>query len=90
MLKKLLDFDEICFEGAIVEEERRVGPGGQVFELSWLPEKDVKRWREKRAGKGETLVIDGFSSLNHTVIKHVKTESMLVIKAVRIKCGTLD
>lgn len=37
LLKKLLNFDEVCFEGAVIEEERRIGPGGQVFELSWLP-----------------------------------------------------
>lgn len=45
MLKELLDFDEVCFEGAVVEEERRVGPGGQVFELGWLPGNDVERWK---------------------------------------------
>ena len=37
MFKKLLDFDEVCFEGAVVQEERGVGAGGQVFELRWLP-----------------------------------------------------
>lgn len=37
MFQKLLYFDEVCFEGAVVEEERRVSPGGQVFELSRLP-----------------------------------------------------
>lgn len=45
MLKELLDFDEVCFEGAVVEEERRVGPGGQIFQLGWLPGDDVERWK---------------------------------------------
>lgn len=37
MLKKLFDFDEVCLEGPVVEEERGVSPGGQIFELSRLP-----------------------------------------------------
>lgn len=37
LLQKLLDFDEVCFEGAVVEEERRVGARGKVFELRRLP-----------------------------------------------------
>lgn len=36
LFQKLLDFDEVCFEGAVVEEERRIGAGGEVFELRWL------------------------------------------------------
>lgn len=52
LFKELLDFDEVCFEGAVVEEERRVSPRGQVFELSWLPGDDVKRWTGRRVRKG--------------------------------------
>lgn len=37
MFKKLLDFDEICFEGPVVEEERGVCTWGQVLELSGFP-----------------------------------------------------
>lgn len=37
MFKKLLDFDEVCFEGAVVEEERRIGPRGQVLQFCWFP-----------------------------------------------------
>lgn len=37
LFKKLLDFDEVCLEGAVVQEERGVCPGGQVLELCWLP-----------------------------------------------------
>lgn len=55
MFKKLLDFDEVCFEGAVVEEERRVGPGGQVFELSWLPgERGCRKMKRKEGKEGET------------------------------------
>lgn len=53
MFEKLLDFDEVCFEGAVVEEERRVGPGGQVFELGRLPGKDGE-------GGGDISVMDAF------------------------------
>lgn len=31
LFKKLLDLDEVCFQGAVVEEERRVSPRGQVL-----------------------------------------------------------
>lgn len=44
LFQKLLDFDEVCFERAVVEEERRVGAGSEVFELCWLPEDTGERW----------------------------------------------
>lgn len=37
MFEKLLDFDEICLEGTVVEKKRRVSPRGEVFEFSRLP-----------------------------------------------------
>lgn len=43
MFKELLNFDEVCFKGAVVEKERRVCPWGQVFQLSWLPGEDTDR-----------------------------------------------
>lgn len=47
MFEKLLDFDEVCLEDAIIEEERRVCPGGEVFELSWLPGGDAEKTQVK-------------------------------------------
>lgn len=37
MFEKLLDFDEVCLEDAVVEEERWVCPRSEVFELIRLP-----------------------------------------------------
>lgn len=37
MFEKLLDFDEVCLEDAVVEEERWVCPRSKVFELIRLP-----------------------------------------------------
>lgn len=51
MFKKLLDFDEVCFEGAIEEEERRVSTWGQVFELSRLPGEGTQKDGEE-GGQG--------------------------------------
>lgn len=84
MFKKLLDFDEVCFEGAVVEEERRVGPGGQVFELGRLPGEDGDRWRGRRAGKG------GDICLGYRCIHSIRLLSSTSKTAVRIKCGTVD
>lgn len=69
MLQKLLDFDKVCFEGAIVEEERRVGPRGEVFELRWLPGEDTEKWRRRRTvrwerqGKHPTWLFDSVYSI---------------------------
>lgn len=93
MFKKLFNFDEVCFEGAVVEEERRVGPGGQVFELSWLPGERGRQKMEERWGRmwrHRTYEMHSYSSFNQTVIKCVKTESTLVIEAVRTKCCPVD
>lgn len=42
MFKELLNFDEVCLECAIVQQERRVGAGGEVFKLFWLPGDDTE------------------------------------------------
>lgn len=47
LFKKLLDFDEVCFEGAVVKEERRISPWGQVLELCWLPEREREQMEEE-------------------------------------------
>lgn len=52
LLQKLLDFDEVCFESAVVEEKRRVSARGEVFELRWLPVDGGERW--KRGSRTET------------------------------------
>lgn len=93
MLKKLLDFDEVCFEGAIVQEERRVGPGSEVFELSRLPGDDAKRWTGRTETEGEKHLTQLFDSVpsnqtNQTVMD-VKTESYVCVCYHKWHCGLM-
>lgn len=48
LFQKLLDFDEVCFECAVVEEKRGVGAWGEVFELCWLPEGAGEGWKMRK------------------------------------------
>lgn len=70
MFKELLDFDEVCFEGAVVEEERRVGAGGQVFELGWLPGAGGREKMEREDGGG------GHQTLLDVFIQFVQSRSL--------------
>lgn len=67
MFKELLNFNEVCFKSAVVEEERRVCPRGQVFELSWLPGEDTHR-----RNQGQHF---------NSVIKHVNAEAKVTVEA---------
>lgn len=45
LFQKLLDFDEVCFECAVVEQERRVGSRGEVLKLRRLPIGGGEGWK---------------------------------------------
>lgn len=75
MFKKLLDLDEVCFQGAVVEEERRVSPRGQVLELGWLPGDDRTMRRKQRRGfRTSTRLLSLSESslwINNIILTHI-------------------
>uniref|UniRef100_A0A0E9X7A4 Uncharacterized protein n=1 Tax=Anguilla anguilla TaxID=7936 RepID=A0A0E9X7A4_ANGAN len=44
LLQELLYLDEVSLEFPIVQQERRVGPRGQVFEFCWFL--SCRRWSQ--------------------------------------------
>lgn len=59
LFQKLLDLDEVCLEGTVVEEKRRVGPRSQILQLCWLPGVDRRVRRGGiRGGKRKLIRMD--------------------------------